>query len=76
MFPVGPSSMLLGSLAQGGSTARGGQSGFNAILAFSIALESSPCEEIEDLRRVSPVLGLKRKAIHREDVVEPKLFYF
>lgn len=46
------------------------------ILAFSTGLENSPCEPIEDLRRVSPIVGLKKKATHREDAVEPKFFYF
>lgn len=58
-----------------GDTARGGQSRFNAILAFSTGLENSPTEQTEDLRRVSPILGLEKKATYREDAVEPKHFF-
>lgn len=56
-------------------TARGGQSRFHAILAFSTGLENSPTEQTEDLRRVSPILGLEKKATYREDAVEPKLSF-
>lgn len=44
--------------------------GFKAVLVFSTGLENSPCEEVEGLGRVSPILGLKKKALHCEDVVE------
>lgn len=49
--------------------------GFKAILVFSTALENSPREEVEGFGRVSPILGLKKKALHCEDVVEPKFFF-
>lgn len=50
--------------------------GFKAVLVFSTGFENSPCEEVEGLGRVSPTLGLKKKALHCEDVVEPKFFDF
>lgn len=39
-------------------------------------MESSPCEEVEGLGRVSPKLRLKKKAVYCEDAVESKLFLF
>lgn len=45
------------------------------MLVLSTGLENSSHEEVEDLGRVNPILGLKKKALQCEDVVEPEFFF-
>lgn len=72
--------MTLDSSAHGEGHSQTSESGslpeFKAMLVLSTGLENSSHEEIEDLGRVNPILGLKKKALQCEDVVEPEFFFY